>query len=296
MIHALGDMGINAIDTAEQYSGGESERRVGEALKGRRDQWVISTKFGFRIGPDHTRDDGSQPETIMPSLEGSLKRLDTDYIDIYLYHCPPELAWLDEGRDVLEAAKVQGEIRSYGISTNAVDLVEVMVRHDTIEVLQFSSNLLNEYSDMWKLAQDNNLGIQVRGVMAQGRLSGRYFQKSPEFRRDDNRSNWCRDDDYTRFAPLGDCLPEGITMAQAAIRWILDHSGAHTICMGAKRLEDYRTAIQAVELDPLADALCRRLEETAGASVGLRDAYRNRLVFVLTPSTSSRRKQKFLNE
>ena len=84
MIHELGDLGINAIDTAEQYSAGESERRVGEALKGRRDQWVVSTKFGYRIGPNNTRDDGSQPETIMPSLEGSLNRLGTDVIDVYL--------------------------------------------------------------------------------------------------------------------------------------------------------------------------------------------------------------------
>ena len=57
MIHELGDLGVNAIDTAEQYSAGESERRVGEALAGRRDQWVLSTKFGYRVGPNHIRED-----------------------------------------------------------------------------------------------------------------------------------------------------------------------------------------------------------------------------------------------
>lgn len=263
MIHELGDLGVNAIDTAEQYSAGESERRVGEALKGRRGQWVISTKFGYRIGPNNTRDDGSQPETIMPSLEGSLKRLGTDYIDVYLYHCAPEVQWLDEGREILEAAKTQGKIRSYGISTDDADLLETMVKQNTIEVLQFASSLLDEQFRVWKLAQNNNLGTQVRGVMASGRLSGKYFEKQPEVRSDDIRRQWCREVDFRKYAVFADCLPEGMTMAQAAIRWILDHSGAHTICMGAKNIDDYRTAIVAAELSPLSDDVRKALENTA---------------------------------
>jgi len=262
MIHELGDCGVNAIDTAEQYSAGESERRVGEALKDRRDQWVISSKFGYRVGPNNTRDDGSQPETIMPSLEGSLKRLGTDFIDVYLYHCAPGVEWLDEGRAVLEQAKAQGKIRSYGISTNDVELLEKMVEHDTVEVVQFASNLLDESSNVWKLCQGNNLGAQVRGVMSQGRLSGKYFEKAPGFSSDDNRSNWCSDEDYSRFAILGECLPEGMTMAQAAIRWILDHAGCHTICMGAKNIADYRSAIATTELPPLSEEVRMKLEAT----------------------------------
>jgi aryl-alcohol dehydrogenase-like predicted oxidoreductase len=265
MIHELGDLGVNAIDTAEQYSAGESERRVGEALKGRRDRWVVSTKFGCRIGPGNTRDDGSQPETILPSLEGSLKRLGTDFIDVYLYHCAPKPEWLDEGRAVLEAARAQGKIRSYGISTNDAGLIKEMIQHDAVEVVQFASSLLDESSNVWKLAQENHLSTQVRGVMAQGRLSGKYFDHKPRWREDDNRSSWCKDEDYSRFAVLGDGLPEGMTMAQAAIRWILDHSGCHTICMGAKSIADYRAAIAAAELPALGDDVRQRLEQTAGA-------------------------------
>jgi aryl-alcohol dehydrogenase-like predicted oxidoreductase len=263
MIHELGDLGVNAIDTAEQYSAGDSERRVGEALKGRRDQWVVSSKFGYRIGPNNTRDDGSQPETIMPSLDGSLKRLGTDFIDVYLYHCAPEIEWLDEGRAVLEQAKAQGKIRSYGISTNNVELLEKMVKHDAVEVVQFASNLLSENPKVWKLCQGNGLGTQVRGVMAQGRLSGKYFEKKPEFRSDDNRSNGCSEEDYTRYAVLGEGLPEGMTMAQAAIRWILDHPGCDTICMGAKNIADSRAAIVAAELPPLSERMRLALESAA---------------------------------
>jgi aryl-alcohol dehydrogenase-like predicted oxidoreductase len=267
MIHELGDLGVNAIDTAEQYSAGDSERRVGEALKGRRDQWVVSSKFGYRVGPNNTRDDGSQPETIMPSLDGSLKRLGTDFIDVYLYHCAPEIEWLDEGRAVLEQAKARGKIRAYGISTNNAELVEELVKQNAVEVVQFASNLLDEHSKVWKLCQENGLGTQVRGVMAQGRLSGKYFEKKPEFRSDDNRSNRCSEEDYTRYAVLGECLPEGVTMAQAAIRWILDHAGSHTLCMGAKNIDDYRAAIAAAELPPLSKEVTSALESSAAKLV-----------------------------
>lgn len=263
MIHELADLGVNAIDTAEQYSAGESERRVGEALKDRRDQWVVSTKFGYRVGPGNTREDDSNPETIMSSLEGSLKRLDTDFIDVYLYHCAPEIGDLDAGREVLEEARRQGKIRSYGISTNDVPLLEKMVAAHAVEVVQFATNLLDEEAEVWALCRDNNLGTQLRGVMAQGRLSGKYFDRTPEFRSDDNRSNWCKDEDYSRFAVLAEGLPAGMTMAQAAIRWILDRPGAHTICMGAKNIEDYRSAIAAAEMPPLTEEVRKSLERIA---------------------------------
>jgi len=263
MIRDLGDMGVNAIDTAEQYSAGESERRAGEALQGRRDQWVISTKFGYRVGPGFTRVDDSSPETILPSLEGSLQRLKTDYIDIYLYHCPPKVEDLEAGRAVLEEAKTQGKIRSFGISTEDADLLQKMIESHTVEIIQFATSLLDENTAICRLAQTSNLGTQLRGVMAQGRLSGKYFTTKPVFRPDDNRSDWCRGEDYSRFAVLAEGLPDGMTMAQAAIRWVLDHSGAHTICMGAKNMDDYRAAIAAAEMSPLAPMVQQRLETLA---------------------------------
>ncbi len=263
MIRELGDQGINAIDTAEQYSAGESERRVGEAIRGHRDQWVISTKFGYRVGPGGVREDDSSPPTILSSLEGSLRRLGTDHLDVYLYHCAPKLEDLDAGREILEVAKAQGKIRAYGISTADPALVEALVAHDAVDVVQFPTSLLDPADRMWTLCRAANLGTQLRGVMAQGRLSGKYFTQAPAFRSDDNRSNWCKDEDYARFAVLADCLPAGTTMAQAAIRWILDRPGAHTICMGAKGIEDYRAAIAAAEMPPLDEAVRECLENTA---------------------------------
>lgn len=263
MIRELGDLGVNAIDTAEQYSAGESERRIAEALEDQRDNWVISTKFGYRVGPGGIRIDDSSPGTIMPSLEGSLKRLNTDRIDIYLYHCAPEPGDLDEGRAVLEKAKADGKIRFYGISSNDLGLVRKMVEKNMVSVLQYNANLLHPENEIRELCVTNGIGTQLRGVMAQGRLSGKYFKQTPKWQSDDNRSNWCVNEDYTRFAPLGNLVPEGYTMAETAIRWMLDQSGVHTICMGAKNIEDYKAAIHAASLPPLPKETHAALAECA---------------------------------
>jgi aryl-alcohol dehydrogenase-like predicted oxidoreductase len=267
MIHELGDLGVNAIDTAEQYSAGESERRIGKALKGRRDRWVLSTKFGYRVGSGNTREDDSNPETILPSLEGSLKRLSTGHIDVFLYHCAPRPEDISAGMAVLEEAKTQGKIRAFGISTGQLPILESMVEKGAVEVLQFPCSLLNGQPEFWKVAQDHDLGTQVRGVMAQGRLSGKYFDRQPRFRSDDTRSSGCQTTDFSRYAVLAECLPEGITMAQAAIRWILDHPGCHTICMGAKNIDDYRTALTAAGMPPLDENVRSELDRSAARLV-----------------------------
>jgi aryl-alcohol dehydrogenase-like predicted oxidoreductase len=263
MIRELGDLGVNAIDTAEQYSNGESERRVGEAIRGRRDEWVLSTKFGYRVSPQDTREDDASPETILPSLEGSLRRLNCETIDVFLYHCPPKLNDIAPAREILEKAKAQGKIRCYGISTNDLELLNIMSEEGSVEVLQFASSLCDPHDKIWDLAARNNWGTQVRGVMAHGFLSGKYFVSGPEFASDDHRRLHFKAEDYTRFSALQDLLPEGMGMSQVAIRWALDHYQAHTVCMGAKNLKDYKSAIEAVEREPLSQELSKALSSKA---------------------------------
>lgn len=249
MIHALGDQGINAIDTAEQYGGGESERRVGAAIHDRRDQWVVSTKFGFRVGPGQSRIDDSSPGSILNSIEGSLGRLKTDHIDILLYHCPPSPEELPEAKAVLEQAKQDGKIRYYGISCNMLPLLNEMQALDMLDVVQLHSNLLRNDVATRNFLKKHNIGTQMRGIMAEGRLSGRYFTQQPAWASDDNRSKSVID--YTRYAPLQQAIPEGRTMAETVLRWALDDPAVHTICMGAKKLKDYQTALKACELPAL---------------------------------------------
>jgi aryl-alcohol dehydrogenase-like predicted oxidoreductase len=269
MIDELAELGVNHIDTAEQYGAGESERRVGDAIRGRRDKWIVSTKFGYRVGPDNTREDDSSPPTILPSIEGSLRRLQTDHIDVYLYHCAPKIEDLDEGRAVLEKARSQGKIRHYGISTNNVPLIRAMAERGMIEVLQYSCNLLRDTPDIREIVRAHGIGTQLRGIMAQGRLSGKYFHAMPQWGQDDNRSTGMRDHDYRRYAIFERAVPDGYTMAQTVIRWILDEPCHHTICMGAKTIGDYRAALEAMEMPPLTEECKARL---AACAADLRDS------------------------
>lgn len=265
MIRALADMGVNAIDTAEQYGKGESERRVGKAIAPDRDRWVLSTKFGYRVNPDGTRDDNSAPETIQPSIEGSLKRLSTDRIDLLLYHCPPNnYEELDEAKQVLEAAKQAGKIRYYGISGNDPALLGELASRDMLHGAQIPHNLLQPATESLKVAAQAGAGVQARGAMAGGRLSGRYFNQRPALNPDDNRSKY-PDEDYARYAALADAIPTGHTPAQAAIRWILSDPRCQTICMGAKNLADYETIIQALNQPAPAPEDWQRLEQAATA-------------------------------
>lgn len=267
MIRTLGDRGLNFIDSAEQYGNGEAERRIGVALKGQRDKWVISTKFGYRVGAGITRVDDSRPRTILRSLEGSLKRLQTDYIDIFLYHCAPDLADLAEAKVILEQLREEGKVRFFGISTSNLELTKALHKQGLLDVLQFPTSLLRPATALTEFCRQHDIGTQARGVLAQGRLSGKYFSQQPIWDRNDNRSKLFPREDFSKFAELGKLLPDGYTMAQAAIRWVLDDPAHDSICLGAKNLTDYEGAMKTLELPELGEEFYKKLRERAGALI-----------------------------
>lgn len=247
MISKLHDLGLNHIDTAEQYGEGEAERRIGEAVAHNRDEWVISTKFGYRVGPGQTRIDDSSPPTILKSLEGSLKRLKTDRVEIFLYHCAPDINHLDEAASILEKARTAGKVRYFGISTPNLKLAKALHSHGLLDVWQIPVNLLEPKIEHLAFAAEHGIGVQARGVMAQGRLSGRYLKRNPDWHPDDNRRNRLKDIDLSIYAGLQKLLPTNLTMAQAAVLWALSNSSCHTICLGAKALEDYLIILDSIE-------------------------------------------------
>ncbi|MDA7888877.1 aldo/keto reductase [Akkermansiaceae bacterium] len=265
MIAELHDLGINHIDTAEQYGAGESERRVGEATSRNRDEWIISTKFGYRVGPNQTRIDDSSPPTILESIEGSLKRLKTDHIDIYLYHCAPDPADLPEAAAILEKAKADGKIRYLGISTGDLSMAKQLHQHGLLDVIQFPTSLIEPAPELSNFAAENNIGVQVRGVMAQGRLSGRYLNQNPTWHQDDNRSTHLCDIDLSIYSSLQDVLPENMSMSQAAVLWALANPAHHTACLGAKNLPDYLETIQGLEQHPLGPKAIQAMETWAAS-------------------------------
>jgi len=122
MIHAALDAGINFVDTADVYSRGESEEIVGQALKGRRGDVVLATKFAMPMGPDDNQRGGS-PRWIKQAVEASLRRLGTDYIDLYQMHRPDYATDIEESLSALSDLVREGKVRAIGSSTFPAELI-----------------------------------------------------------------------------------------------------------------------------------------------------------------------------
>lgn len=260
LIRGCGDLGINLIDTAEIYGDGEGERRVGKAVRGQRDRWIIATKFGLRRGAAGNRIEDPGPETIARSLEGSLTRLRTDYVDILLYHCPPHPEHIAAGRDVLERLKTEGKLRAYGVSSNEVSVIKPLQEHGGIDVVLFSQSLLRQAQEIRDLVKDHGLGGLVRGALEWGRLTGRFSSRPAGFPEGDIRSHLLRGENFQRFSEFERFVPANGTLLTLALRYVLDFDTSHAVVLGAGSLEGYRNALKALEMPRLEGKVRGQLE------------------------------------
>jgi aryl-alcohol dehydrogenase-like predicted oxidoreductase len=180
VIHAALDAGINFVDTADVYSRGESEEIVGRALKGRRDDVVLATKFGLPMGPDDNQRGGS-PRWIKRAVEDSLRRLGTDYIDLYQMHRPDPGTAIEETLEALSDLVRAGKVRAVGSSTFPAELiVEAQWAADRNGLHRFRTEQ-PRYSILTRIIEGNvlptaqryGLGVLTYGPLSSGWLSGR---------------------------------------------------------------------------------------------------------------------------
>jgi aryl-alcohol dehydrogenase-like predicted oxidoreductase len=180
-IHTALDAGINFVDTADIYSGGESEEIVGKALKGRRDDVVLATKFFNSMGEDPNHHGGSR-RWIMRAVEDSLRRLDTDYIDLYQMHRTDPATDIDETLSALSDLVRCGKVRAIGHSTFPADrLVEAQWTaerrgHEKFRTEQPPYSILARRieGDVLPAAQRYGMGVLSWGPLSAGWLSGKY--------------------------------------------------------------------------------------------------------------------------
>jgi aryl-alcohol dehydrogenase-like predicted oxidoreductase len=185
IIHAAQDAGINFVDTADVYSAGESEEIVGKALKGRRDDVVLATKFFMPMGDDPNRRGGSR-RWIMKAVEDSLRRLGTDWIDLYQVHRPDPAVDVDETLGALTDLVRQGKVRSIGSSSfSAGEIVEAQWfarerRLERFRTEQPPYSLLTRLIelDVLPTAQRHGMGILTYSPLGGGWLSGRWTADS----------------------------------------------------------------------------------------------------------------------
>ena len=186
-IYAGLDMGINFLDTADVYGCGHSEWLIGKALKGKRNRVVIATKFGIAFDEQLRKVTGerSDADYIRSACEASLKRLKTDYIDLYQYHRGES----NDGevvRDVLEKLVQEGKIRHYGWSTDTPWRAQIFAQGKNCTAIQQEFSIVSGNEETLKICTEQNLASINRGPLAMGILTGK-FSEDTKFPDDDVR-------------------------------------------------------------------------------------------------------------
>lgn len=179
------DAGVNFFDTSDAYGTGHSERLVGQAFDGKREQVIIATKFGFTYNEATRELTGTNvtPDYIRWACEQSLRRLNTDYIDLYQLHCGATPEEAEIIFDTLDDLVREGKIRTYGWSTGDPASGELVARRENCGAIQHGFNVLDMDSPMVDVSEKHNIMSIVNSPLGNGLLSGKYsadHQFSPE--------------------------------------------------------------------------------------------------------------------
>jgi aryl-alcohol dehydrogenase-like predicted oxidoreductase len=281
-VHAALDAGITTFDTADVYANTAAEQVLGDALKDeRRESLEIFTKVYFPTGPKGHNDTGLSRKHIMESIDGSLRRLQTDYVDLYQAHRYDAETPLEETMQAFADVVRAGKALYIGVSEWTAD--QLRAGHGLARDLgiQLISNQ-PQYSMLWRVIEDEvvpaseDLGISqiVWSPVAQGVLSGKYkpgaavpqgSRAADEKGGADMISKWLDDDVLNgvhRLQPIAE--DAGLTMAQLAVAWVLQNSNVASAIIGASRPEQIASNVQAagVKLD---EGTMSRIEEAIGA-------------------------------
>lgn len=264
------DLGVNFFDTAANYGAGHSERILGKAFKGRRDKVIIATKFGYHVNEaakevryyDDKEEESNVASRLRASVEASLQRLDTDYIDVYQLH-----VWglvierALEARDVLEDLVKEGKVRTYGWSTDRADAVKAFSTSPNCGVVQQQLSVLDGNMELLALCEELNLASLNRGPLGMGLLTGK-FTPTSSFASNDVRSHaeWhpgFKDGKPTqewldKLASIREVLTSnGRTLSQGALAWIWGRSEKTIPIPGFKTVAQVQENVKAHEFGPL---------------------------------------------
>ncbi|GAB2576867.1 aldo/keto reductase [Paractinoplanes abujensis] len=267
VIHKALDAGLNLIDTSDAY--GDSEEVVGRALKGRRDTVVLATKFGRPAGADPNQQGGSR-RWIMTAVENSLRRLQTDHIDLYQLHVLDPETDLEETLSALTDLIRTGKVRAIGSSntpaTGIVDAQWVSERRGLarLHTEQLPYSILNRANenDVLPTAQRHGLGTLVWGPLAQGMLTGRVRR---EQRNDLSRARFFQHlSDERRIDVVEQLLPlareAGLPLTHLAMAFTIAHPGVTTALLGARTLDQLDNLLEGVGV-ALSEELLDRIDE-----------------------------------
>lgn len=283
-LNAALDAGVDFIDTADVYGDGRSERLIARVLKerGGRQGVFVATKAGRRANP-HVAEAYNR-ENLTAWIERSLKNLETEALDLVQLHCPPtEVYYRPEVFGALDDIKKAGKIRHYGVSVEKVEEAIKATEFPGVETVQIIFNIFRQRPAelFFRLARERRVGVIVRVPLASGLLSGR-MSRETVFGADDHRQ-------YNRFGAAFDVgetfsgvpyetgldavddiralVPEGMSMAQFALKWILMEEAVGTVIPGAKNVEQAKANAAASALPALPEETMRRLRKLYDARI-----------------------------
>src|SRR6266516_5243658 len=275
-LHKAIDLGVNFIDTADVYGDGHSEQLIAQVRKSRSEQLIIATKAGRRLNP-HTAA-GYNRHNLTSFVERSLRNLETEALDLLQLHCPPsEVYAMPEVFGVLDELVQQGKLRFYGVSVERVDEAMKAITYPHVQSVQIIFNMfrLKPAEQFFAVARERQIGILARVPLASGLLTGT-LRPDTRFAESDHR-NFNRQgeafDQGETFAgvdyeqglqaveELRTIVPQGATLAQFALRWILMFPEVSSTIPGAKNPRQAEENVQAASLPPLNNETMRRVQE-----------------------------------
>jgi aryl-alcohol dehydrogenase-like predicted oxidoreductase len=281
IIHKALDAGINFVDTADMYSRGESEEIVGKALKGRRDNVVLATKVNGAMGDD-PNERGISRRWIMAEVENSLRRLQTDYIDLYQIHRPDPTVDIEETLSALTDLIRSGKVRVIGSSTMpASDMVEAQWVSERRGLERFRTeqptySILSRgiEREVLPVAERYGMGTLVWSPLAQGMLTGRIrkgaqtdLRRAARFK---HLSDERRLDAVEQVIPLAQ--KAGLPMTHLAMAFAIAHPGVTSAIIGPRTMEQLDDLLASVDVR-LSDEILDRIDEIVppGTDVGALD-------------------------
>jgi aryl-alcohol dehydrogenase-like predicted oxidoreductase len=277
VLHAAVDAGVTFLDTADVYGDGRSERLIGRLLEERAgDEIFVATKAGRRLDP-HTAE-GYDYEHLSAFVERSLRNLRLEAIDLLQLHCPPtEVYRRDETFEALDRLQEAGKMKNYGVSVEKVEEARMALGYPGVKTVQIIFNILRQkpIHEFLPLAEERDIGVLARVPLASGLLSGKMTADrvfAPDDHRNFNREGEAFDRGETfsgvnfetglRAAEeLKSLVPDGYTLAQLALRWILMHSAVSCAIPGAKRPEQVEDNLAAAEMPPLSGETMQRISD-----------------------------------
>jgi aryl-alcohol dehydrogenase-like predicted oxidoreductase len=278
-IHAALDRGVNLFDTAANYGCGHSERILSRAVRGRRDRVVIVSKFGYCVDEaaravtpyGRTEEQSEVARYVRSDLEGSLRRLETDYIDVFLLHVwGLAIEHALAAREVLEALVAEGKIRTYGWSTDRGDAIRAFSTSPHCAVVEQQMSVLDGNRELLALCEEWNLASLIRGPLGMGTLTGKLAADST-FQQDDVRRHldWHPAFRSGRLAPewlrkleaIREVLTrDGRTLAQGALGWLWARSPQAIPIPGFRTARQVEENCGAIPLGPLTTAQMAEIE------------------------------------